>query len=88
MEAKPTKKQPTKNTLKETKEFLMMLRDCGVMEFSNSELTVKLLPKTVEAAMEEELKDLETSGLMGSTVAKLSNSKKNYDEDLFWSTGR
>lgn len=82
MESKAKKPRKPANTLEETRAFLFMLRESGVMEFSNGDISVKLLPKAVEHAMVDEMN---SSGLLGETASRQAGSITDYDKDLFWS---
>ena len=80
-----TKRPVTKSKLEETREFIQMLRSCGVMEYIGEGIQVKLLPKTLDRTLDDDIPELANTGLMGETVEKLSRSKDDYDKDLFWS---
>lgn len=77
-------KKPAKS-LQETREFLNMLRECGVLEYADEAIDVKLMPKMVEIATRPDLSALATDELMSETREMLSNKKEEFDKDLFWS---
>lgn len=83
--ANVSKAKKSNPKLDETRDFIMMLRECGVMEYSGDGIQVKLLPKALESSLMSDIPELEHEGLMGDTIEKLSRSKQDYDKDLFWS---
>lgn len=77
--------KPKNPKIEEMRQLFEMLRDCGVLEYSNEGIQVKLLPKSSNQSLQEAMPDLMSDGLMGETVEKLARSREDYDKDLFWS---
>lgn len=86
-DSRPKAKKPAKS-LQDTRDFLNMLRECGVMEYSDEAIQVKLLPKAVETSLHPDLFEGAKDELMQETREMLGSHKEEFDKDLFWSVNR